>query len=258
MTARTRRLLSCRQKLFHQAFAVNPRLLFFATVIWVATDVARANTIERDDPWLWVGASALALALAWSLHATWLHRRLQKDRQLSNAAQNNFQVFARAADQIGDSVVITDISGQIQYVNPAFSAISGYGVEEVLGRKPDILKSGHHSPDFYKRLWDTVKGGQAFNGEFVNRRKDGALYYEDKCITPLRDGAGRIAHIVSTGKDVTEQRRGEERLNIRQEQLAHAARVNAVGEIASTLAHEIISRSPLSPIMRKDAYAGCA
>lgn len=123
------------------------------------------------------------------------------------------EMLAGAVEQTADSVVITDSSGNIEYVNPAFESTSGYRRDEVLGRTPRIVKSGVHDESFYKTMWETILGGQVFRAIITNRRKDGSLYYEEKTITPMRDAEGRITHFVSTGKNVTERVKTEEKLN---------------------------------------------
>ena len=115
-----------------------------------------------------------------------------------------------AVEQSADSIVITDTSGRIQYVNPAFSAMTGYSREEAVGQNPRVLKSDRQSPEFYKDLWDTVASGKAWRGELINRRKDGTFYTEEMRITPVRDSDGEIASYIAIKQDVTERRAAEE------------------------------------------------
>jgi diguanylate cyclase (GGDEF)-like protein/PAS domain S-box-containing protein len=126
----------------------------------------------------------------------------QKDQKLSSAIE-----------QTADSVIITDREGVIEYVNPAFEAVTGFTSAEVLGRKPNIVKSDRHDELFYRELWNTILRGEVFRAVFINRRKDGVLYHEEKTITPLRDANGAITHFVSTGKDITDRVRAEEQLS---------------------------------------------
>jgi diguanylate cyclase (GGDEF)-like protein/PAS domain S-box-containing protein len=121
--------------------------------------------------------------------------------------------LSSAIEQAADSVIITDANGVIEYVNAAFEGMTGYSREEVIGRNPNILKSGIQSSEFYKRLWQTILQGRPFQEVFVNRRKDGSLYYEEKSITALIDDSGTISHFVSTAKDITERMQVKERLN---------------------------------------------
>ncbi|NIO40151.1 MAG: diguanylate cyclase, partial [Burkholderiales bacterium] len=100
----------------------------------------------------------------------------------------------------------------IEYVNPAFEQTTGYTRAEALGKTPDLLNSGKHDVAFVKRLWQTIKDGHVFHDIFVNRRKNGDIFYEDKTITPLTDRKGEITHFIATGKDITEQMATLERL----------------------------------------------
>ena len=121
--------------------------------------------------------------------------------------------FMIAIEQSGDSVFITDTKGVIRYVNKAFETITGYTREEAIDHTPRILRSGRHVRAFYDNMWHTIRSGSVYRDMFINRRKDGSLYYEQATITPLRDESGAIAYFVSTGKDMTEHIATEERIN---------------------------------------------
>ncbi len=110
-----------------------------------------------------------------------------------------------AVEQAVDGVVITDAYGNIQYVNPAFTVLTGYSPEEVLGLNPSILKSGRQPDTYYKDLWRTISSGQVWHGELVNRRKDGTFYHEEMRITPVHDAAGEIVSYIAIKHDVTER-----------------------------------------------------
>ncbi|MHB8258528.1 MAG: sensor domain-containing protein [Acidiferrobacterales bacterium] len=132
-------------------------------------------------------------------------------------AEAQMRELSRAVEQTDDAVVITDLQGNIRYVNPAYERTTGYSRLEVLGKNAGVVRSGEHGQRFYEELWRTILAGQVFRGILVNRKKDGSLYYEEKTITPLKDADGNLVRFVSTGKDVTERRQAEERLH----QLAH-------------------------------------
>ena len=121
--------------------------------------------------------------------------------------------LSSAVEQTADSVVITDTKGVIEYVNPAFEMTAGFSREEALGKTPALVKSGRHDSAFYETLWSAILRGEVFRAIFINRKKDGSLYYEEKTITPLRNGGGQITHFVSTGKDITERMQAQERLD---------------------------------------------
>ncbi len=128
------------------------------------------------------------------------------------AAEMETAKLSSAVEQAADSIIITDSRGVIEYVNAGFEETTGFARAEALGRTPNLVKSGVHDTAFYAKLWATLQSGGVFRDVFVNRRKDGGLYYEEKTITPLRDPQGNIVHFVSSGKDITERIQTEERL----------------------------------------------
>ncbi|PYS90968.1 MAG: hybrid sensor histidine kinase/response regulator [Acidobacteria bacterium] len=117
--------------------------------------------------------------------------------------------LATAVEQSGDSIIITDPAGNIQYVNPAFEQTTGYSSAEVIGQNPRILKGGQASPEYYKHLWETITRGEQWQGHFTNRKRDGTLFEGEVTISPVRDGAGKIVSYVAVERDVTERRRAE-------------------------------------------------
>jgi len=115
-----------------------------------------------------------------------------------------------AVEQAADGIVITDTSGRIQYVNPAFTAMTGYTSEEAVGQHTRILKSGRHPSEFYQELWNTIQSGRAWHGEVTNRRKNGIFYTEEMRITPVQGSNGEIVSYIAIKHDVTERRVAEE------------------------------------------------
>ena len=138
--------------------------------------------------------------------------------------EEQMRKLSSALEQIADSVVITDRQGIIEYVNPGFEKTTGYSRDEALGQTPRLVKSGKQGAAFYKKLWDTILAGDVFSEVFVNRHKDGSLYYEEKTISPLKGPAGQVTHFVATGKDVTERMQAQERLQ-------HMAQHDALTEL---------------------------
>jgi len=125
--------------------------------------------------------------------------------------------LAAAVEQAADGIVITDTDGKIQYVNPAFTTLTGYTRDEVTGQNPRLLKSGRHSTAFYEELWSTILSGRVWHGEMTNRRKDGRIYDEEMRIAPVRNPGGVTIGYIAVKHDVTEQRAASEALRRSQE-----------------------------------------
>lgn len=133
-----------------------------------------------------------------------------QQRRERRQAEERLRKLSQVVEQAAEGVLVTDPNGFIEYINPAFERMTGYGRAEIIGNKPSLLKSGRHDQAFYKAIWKTVTQGEIFRGTLINRRKDGELFYEEKIITPLKDEQGRVAHLVSTGRDITERVKAEE------------------------------------------------
>ncbi len=117
-----------------------------------------------------------------------------------------------ALKSAANAVLVTDASGIIQWVNPAFCRLTGFPAEEAIGQKPSIMKSGNHADAFYRQMWQTLTDGFPWAGEIYNRRKDGTLYLEEQTITPVRGHDGRITHFVAIKQDITARKAQEEQI----------------------------------------------
>ncbi len=127
-------------------------------------------------------------------------------------AEEELRKLSRAVEQSPATVVITDTEGNIEYANPKFQETTGYTTEEALGKNPRILKSGHTTQEEYRRLWKTIKDGGEWRGEFLNKKKNGDLYWESASISPIRDASGTITHFLAVKEDITERKRTEEEI----------------------------------------------
>ncbi|GEM_PF-951480 len=125
------------------------------------------------------------------------------DNTARKIAEEELRKFSLIIDQTEDQVMITDTNGIIEYVNSAFEENTGYDKEFVIGKKPSILKSGKQSDNFYSSLWKTISAGKKFSAVFINKKRDGTLFYDEKVISPLINRQGEITHFVSIGKDIT-------------------------------------------------------
>ncbi len=145
--------------------------------------------------------------------------------------EGQIRLQAAALEAAANGIVITDRSGTIRWVNPAFTRLTGYPAEEAVGRTPRLLRSGRHDQAFYRNLWETVLSGRVWQGETVNRRKDGSLYTEDQTIAPVLDEYGAVTHFIAVKQDITERRHLED-------QLHQAQKLEAIGLLAGGIAHD--------------------
>jgi PAS domain S-box-containing protein len=127
-------------------------------------------------------------------------------------AQDRLRLLSSALESAANSIVITNRYGNIVWVNPAFTKLTGYTAGEAVGQNPRILKSELHDPAFYRELWQTVLSGKVWQGTLTNRRKDGTQYREEMTITPVRDAAGQITHFVAVKQEITARERAEEQI----------------------------------------------
>ncbi len=146
-------------------------------------------------------------------------------------AEGRIRLQAAALEAAANGIIITDRNGTIRWVNPAFTRLTGYTAKEAIGRNPRILRSGQHDQAFYHNLWEVVLSGRVWQGEMVNRHKDGSLYTEEQTITPVRDERGDITHFIAIKQDITERRRLEDRLR-------QAQKLEAIGLLAGGIAHD--------------------
>ncbi|WP_018293936.1 PAS domain S-box protein [Mariprofundus ferrooxydans] len=140
-------------------------------------------------------------------------------------------MLSQAVDQAGESVIITDKMGTIEYVNPAFEKMTGYTAEDVIGKNPRVIKSGNQTPEFYQRLWGTISKGEIWNSAIVDRRKDGSQYPALMCISPILDANGEISHYVGIQQDMTTHEMLEEKFR-------QAQKMEALGTLVGGIAHD--------------------
>ncbi len=157
-------------------------------------------------------------------------RRMQAEEQVRK--------LERAIAQSPVTVVITDVTGKIEYVNPKFTSLTGYSVAEALGQNPRILKSGEHPAEFYEELWRTISSGQEWRGEFHNRKKNGELFWEQASISPVRNRDGVVTHYVAVKEDITERKR----IEAERERL-----ISELDAFAHTVAHDL--KNPLGAVL---------
>ena len=143
-------------------------------------------------------------------HAVNAARDVWATRLARRKAEEELRLSHSALEAAADGIVITGLDGAIVWANPAFTRMTGYELEEAIGRNPRILRSGVQREAFYRQMWETIAAGGVWRGELYNRRKNGTLYVEEMAITPVRDEQGAITHFVAIKQDVTHRKRQEE------------------------------------------------
>jgi PAS domain S-box-containing protein len=175
---------------------------------------AHPGELSRDEIEL-INGTVLDCSTSPVIHPDGTHYgRLWTFRDITEGKQTGSQLrkLSRAVEQSPVSIVITDLAGGIEYVNPKFCAVSGYSFKEVRGRNPRLLKSGEKPPEAYRQMWATLAAGEEWHGEFHNRRKNGELYWESATISPLRNDRGKVTHFIAVKEDISRVKRAEEAL----------------------------------------------
>ncbi|MBI5637274.1 MAG: PAS domain S-box protein [Nitrospinae bacterium] len=192
----------------------NPlRLIFFVTITIFAVEAGIMEFLSRVMNISHIAGSILDAVILVSAVLPVLYFFFYRpfSRQVADLQRSEQDLvrFATAIEQGKDAIIMTDADGVIEYVNPAFHWITGYPWEEAVGKKPSILKSGKHDDAFYQNIWNTLRRGEMWEGEIINRHKDGNTYYASSRITPVRDVGGNIVNYVSVMEDITLQKLAE-------------------------------------------------
>ncbi len=159
--------------------------------------------------------------------------------------EENLKKLYQATEQSPVSIVITDVKGNIEYVNPHLTRVSGYTFNEVIGKNPKIFQSGNKTKDEYNDLWKTILSGEQWRGEFQNKRKDGTIYWESASISAIRNDAGEITHFIAVKEDITDRKLILEELIVAKNKAEEANRTKDV--FLANMSHEL--RTPLIGIL---------
>jgi PAS domain S-box-containing protein len=163
-----------------------------------------AELYRKDGSKFWVSINCRVVRDASG--AVLYYEGTNQDISERKRGEHRLRTLSRAVEQSPARIVITDASGEIEYVNAKFSQMTGYSLDEVRGQNPRILKSGEIPQEEFARLWQAISSGREWHGEFHNRRKNGELFWEVASVSPILDEAGRTTHFVSVAEDITERK----------------------------------------------------
>ncbi len=184
------------------------------------------------------------------------NQRLTAEIAERKSVEDQLRMKAAALEAAANSIVITDVTGKIFWVNSAFTQLTGYSGKEALGQNPRMLNSGKQDRSFYAHLWQTITSGEVWHGEVTNRRKDGSLYEEETTITPVRAENGDITHFVAIKQDITTRKAIAEALLHAEEKYRGLVEEAVVGIFQATPDGHIISANPA--MARMHGYASPA
>ncbi len=170
---------------------------------------------------------------------------VKEDISKVKAAEKEIRTLSSATEQTASGIVITNEKGYIEFINPAFSAISGYELEDVLGKTLDIQRSDEHDESFYAQLDATLARGEIWKGEIINKRKNGSLYWEAQVISPITDDDGNIIHHVLVKEDITRRKELEQSLVLAHEEVLRASDMKT--QLLANVSHDM--RTPLGAIL---------
>ena len=170
---------------------------------------------------------------------------ITRDITEQKKAQDTILKLTKGIEQNPATIVITDKSGNIEYVNPKFCETTGYSMEEAIGQNPRILKSGEMDPQAYKNLWDKISSGEVWRGEFHNRKKNGELYWEWATITSIKNEQGIITNYIAIKEDISMHKQMEADLIVAKEKAEESDRLKSA--FLANMSHEI--RTPLNSII---------
>ncbi|MDX2109385.1 MAG: PAS domain S-box protein [Verrucomicrobiota bacterium] len=161
-----------------------------------------------------------------------------RDISRERLADDRLRMLSRAIEQVSALVFITDIRGNIEYVNAAFSEITGYRAADIIGLNPRILGARENPPEVFRDMWATISSGRDWRGQLCNRRKSGDNFWMETVVSPVRGEDGKIVHYLAVAKDITAQKQLEEERNRLQQQLQQAHKMEALGALAGGVAHD--------------------
>ena len=228
---RTGIMSDARPRTWNESYGKVAGKIVIVTALLTASAIAALALLGRMDGnfGAFMGGAAFAIAIAFLFVQG---RQAGAIAAARKAEEVRLSQLLMAVEQSPASVVITDTDGIIEYVNPRFTALTGFASDEAIGRKTSIVKSGRTPNEVYRDLWKTLRSGKTWQGEFLNRKKNGELYWEEAVMAPVTGPDGQVASFIAVKSDVTERKKIEHALRASEErfrQLVMAAPDAVVG-----------------------------
>ncbi len=215
-------------------------------ITWFTTDIGVLTKLATAKGWFFIIVTSILL---YTLIKKYAVEQKETEENL-HEVEDQVRKLSRAVEQNPSTIVITDLNGRIEYVNPKFTESTGYTFQEIKGKNPSVLKSGTQPGDFYKELWDTITSGNEWRGEFHNKKKDGTLYWESASISSIKNNNGVMTHFLAIKEDITEKKIIEQELIKAKEKAEESDKLKS--EFLAQMSHEI--RTPLNVILSYNSF----
>jgi PAS domain S-box-containing protein len=257
-------MISYKQQLFddsaHKTHVIDKKDNLWKIVSFIPKDILRARLQENSEYLKFVLTTIFFVLFLLNGFVAFIFAKFQRNKRLAEETIKQYnqnlertvkertrelRKLTHAVEQSDSTIVISDIDGNIEYINPAFTKVSGYSKKEAIGQNPRILQSNQHTPEFYGQMWDVISHGKTWRGEMINKKKNGDLFWEFATISPVKTSSGTTSHYVAIKEDITNRKLMELDLVKAKEEAEKANQTKSI--FLANMSHEI--RTPMNAIL---------